>query len=109
MVLRLAPLPWKRLRRRGVGRRLNATCLGLDSSARENAERCANYPLAKRNYFNYRKALEEGWPIALGVIDGSCQHLVKDCLDLTDAHWVLKGAEAILKVRALPSNGDFDE
>lgn len=30
-------------------------------------------------------------------------------MDLTGARWGLDGAEAILTLRALPSNGDFDE
>ncbi|MHB8189934.1 MAG: ISKra4 family transposase [Ferrimicrobium sp.] len=89
--------------------RRKATCLGLDPRSRENADRCARYLLAKRNYLNYRQALEEGWPIASGVIEGACRHLVKDRLDLTGARWGLNGAEAILKLRALRSNGDFDE
>ena len=33
---------------------------------------------------------------------------MKDRLDLTGARWGLHGAEAILKLRALRSNGDFD-
>ena len=43
------------------------------------------------------------------MIEGACRHLVKDRLDLTGARWGLNGAEAILKLRALRSNGDFDE
>jgi len=34
--------------------------------------------------------------------------LVKDRLDLTGSRWGLKGAEAILKLRALHSNGDLE-
>ena len=48
-----------------------------------------------------------GWPIATGVIEGACRHLVKDRMDITGARWGLPGAEAILKLRALLSNGDF--
>jgi hypothetical protein len=33
---------------------------------------------------------------------------VKDRLDITGARWGLTGAEAVLKLRALRSNGDFD-
>ncbi len=44
-----------------------------------------------------------------GVIEGAVRHLVKDRLDLTGSRWGLEGAEAILKLRALRSNGDFDE
>ena len=32
-----------------------------------------------------------------------------DRMALTGAHWGLDGAEAILELRALRSNGDFDE
>lgn len=33
---------------------------------------------------------------------------MKDRLDITGARWSLKGAEAVLKLRALIANGDFD-
>ena len=64
--------------------------------------------LAKRDYLDYPRALNQGWPIATGVIEGACRHLVKDRLDLTGARWGLNGTEAILKLRALRSNGDFN-
>ncbi len=47
-------------------------------------------------------------PIATGVIEGACRHLVKDRMDITGARWGLNGAEAILKLRAITRNGDFD-
>lgn len=49
-----------------------------------------------------------GWPIATGVIEGSCRYLVKDRLDITGARWSLQGAEALLLLRAVIANGDFD-
>jgi hypothetical protein len=64
---------------------------------------------SKRDYLDYPTALECGWPIATGVIEGACRHLVKDRLDLTGARWGLEGAEAVLKLRAVRSNGDFDD
>ena len=30
-------------------------------------------------------------------------------MDITGARWGLKGAEAVLKIRALVTSGDFDE
>ncbi len=87
--------------------RRKATCLGLDARTRENADTCADYLLAKKNYLDYPRALEQGWPIATGVIEGAVRHLVKDRMDLTGARWGLQGAEAVLKLRALRSNGDF--
>ncbi len=72
------------------------------------ADRTADYLLNKRPYLDYPTALENGWPIATGVIEGACRHLVKDRMDITGARWGLEGAEAILKLRALIGNRDFD-
>jgi hypothetical protein len=85
-----------------------ATRAGLDPSRRENADTCAAYLTNKKPLLDYPKALQQGWPIATGIIEGACRHLVKDRMDLTGARWGLHGAEAILKLRALRSNGDFN-
>ena len=89
--------------------RRKATRLRLEPSKREGADRCADYLLAKRPYLQYPTALANGWPIATGVIEGACRHLVKDRMDITGARWGLDSAEAILKLRALISNDDFDQ
>lgn len=89
--------------------RRKATCLELGTDERKNADECADYLIRKRHYLDYATALERGWPIATGVIEGACRHLIKDRMDLTGARWGLEGAEAVLKLRALLSNGDFDE
>ena len=41
---------------------------------------------------------------------GGCfeKHLVRDRFDITGARWSLDGAEAMLKLRAVRSNGDWD-
>ena len=85
-----------------------ATLAGLDKQARENADRCATYLTNKKAFLDYPTALNQGWPIPTGIIEGACRHLVKDRMDLTGARWGLHGAEAILKLRALHSNGDFE-
>jgi hypothetical protein len=38
----------------------------------------------------------------------ACRHLIGDRLDITGARWGLPGAEAVLRLRTLVSNGDFD-
>jgi hypothetical protein len=43
------------------------------------------------------------------VIEGACRHLVNDRMDITGARWRLERAEAVLRIRALRSSGDFDE
>ena len=91
-----------------AGIRRRATTYGYSAKEREGADACAAYLTAKAPYLGYAHALASGWPIATGVIEGACRHIVKDRMDITGARWGLGGAEAILKLRALQSNGDFD-
>ena len=92
-----------------AGIRRRATAAGLRAGRRRNADTAADYLIAKAPYLDYPTALAQGWPIATGVIEGACRHLVKDRMDITGARWGLGGAEAVLKLRALASNGDFDD
>lgn len=71
-------------------------------------ERTAAYLEAKQPFLDYHIALALGWPIASGVIEGCCRYLIKDRLDITGARWSLAGAEAVLLLRAVIDNGDFD-
>jgi hypothetical protein len=88
--------------------RRTATRRQLTAQQRANADTAADYLHNKKRHLDYPTALAAGWPIATGVIEGACRHLVKDRMDITGARWGLDGAEAILKLRALASNGDFD-
>jgi hypothetical protein len=87
--------------------RRKATYQRLDDAARKPADTAAAYLLNKKPYLDYPTALTNGWPIATGVIEGACRHLVKDRMDITGARWGTDGAEAILKLRATISNSDF--
>jgi hypothetical protein len=84
-----------------------ATDAGLTAAGRNGVDSCIGYLTAKRELLGYDTALARGWPIATGVIEGACRHLVGDRLDVTGARWGLHGAEAVLKLRALVANGDF--
>jgi len=86
-----------------------ADAAGLTASQRSGADACVRYLTSKHEYLRYDQALAAGWPIATGVIEGACRHLIGDRLDITGARWGLQGAEAILTLRAVISNGDFDE
>ena len=45
--------------------------------------------------------LRKGYPIATGVIEGACRHLVKDRMERSEMRWRLDGAQAMLNVRAV--------
>lgn len=92
-----------------AGIRRSATLQNLSPTARENADKCADYLLKYRQYLRYDDYLDKGYPIASGVIEGTCRHLVNDRMDLTGARWRLDRAEAVLRLRSLRASGDFDE
>jgi len=91
-----------------AGIRRRATRSGYSPAERKGADQAASYLTSKKPYLDYAHALAQGWPIATGIIEGACRHLVQDRMDLTGARWGLPGAEAILTLRALTSNNDFD-
>lgn len=92
-----------------AGMRRSATRRGLALAKRKPVDTCANYLLRYAPFLRYDDYLARGLPIATGVIEGACRHLVKDRMDLTGARWSLTGAEAVLRLRALRSSGDFDD
>jgi hypothetical protein len=65
-----------------------------------------SYLQNKQAWMDYPRALAEGWPIATGVIEGACRHLVQDRMGITGARWGLEGAQAILWLRAINASGD---
>jgi hypothetical protein len=67
-----------------------------------------HYLDSKQPYLDYPRALANGWPIATGVIEGACRHLVADRMGITGARWGLQGAQAILWLRAIHASGDHD-
>lgn len=78
------------------------------SEHEKQIRKALSYLTCKLPYLGYPRALAAGWPIATGVIEGACRHLVQDRLAITGARWGLPGAEAILRLRAIKANGDLD-
>ncbi|MGH9178670.1 MAG: hypothetical protein ACRD0N_08970 [Acidimicrobiales bacterium] len=91
-----------------AGIRRRATTAGLATQKRKKADDAARYLTNKAPYLDYPTALAAGWPIATGVIEGAVRHVMKDRMDITGARWSVAGAEAVLKLRAVRCNGDFD-
>jgi hypothetical protein len=71
--------------------------------------RTLSYLQAKEPYLDYPRALAAGWPIATGVIEGACRHLIQDRMGITGARWGLPGAQAMLWLRAIRANGDLNQ
>ena len=92
-----------------TGIRRRATATGLAKQKRIKADACAIYLTNKADHLDYPTALTQGWPVASGVIEGTCRYLVADRMDITGARWSVDGAEAVLKLRAIRANDHFDE
>jgi hypothetical protein len=84
-----------------------ATKKELTVEQRSAVDKCATYLVNNRAYLRYDHYLASGFPLATGVIEGACRHLVKDRMDITGARWSLKGAEAVLRLRSLCVSGDW--
>lgn len=90
-----------------AGIRRSATLRGLTGQQRKIVDRCANYLLKYRDMLRYDEYLAAGMPIATGVVEGACRHVVKDRMEVTGARWSLAGAEAILRLRSLKASHDW--
>lgn len=86
-----------------------ATVRRLSATERKPVDTAAKYFLKRKRMMRYDELLAIGAPIATGVIEGACRHLINDRMDLTGARWRLPCAEAILRLRSILSSGDFDE
>jgi len=88
--------------------RRDATRKQLSQKRRQPVDKCVGYLEKYSPMLEYDSFLSDGLPIASGVIEGACRHLIKDRLDRTGARWRMKSAEAIIRIRSLRSSGDFD-
>ncbi len=94
-----------------AGMRRSATLPGRPGKIerRGAVDKCAKYMLGLAEYMRYGDALRAGLPIATGVIEGACRHLIRRRLGIGGARWSVEGAEAILLLRAAVLSGDFDD
>lgn len=90
------------------GIRRSGTRQRVRGKARKLVDKCADYLIKYKRYLRYNHYLDCGFPIATGVVEGACRHLVSDRMDV-GARWTLAGAEAVLRLRALRSSGHFEE
>jgi hypothetical protein len=80
----------------------------LSKSKREKLEQYLNYFAERREYMKYDEYLAAGYPIGSGVVEGACRHLVKDRMEQTGMRWRIAGAQAILTLRAIYVNDDWE-
>lgn len=91
-----------------AGLRQMGTKHGLRGSRRKTLQTICGYFAKNRQRMRYDEYLAAGYPIASGVIEGACRHVVKDRMERTGMRWVLEGAQAMLDLRTTYLNGQWD-
>jgi hypothetical protein len=90
------------------GIRQMATKRELSPPKWEKVEKCLTYFAARCEYMKYDAYLAAGYPIGSGVVEGACRHLVKDRMEQAGMRWRIAGAQAILSLRSIYLNDDWD-
>jgi hypothetical protein len=83
------------------GLRVMGTKQGLKANKRKTLETICGYLEGNAERMAYDRYLAAGYPIASGVIEGACRHVVKDRMERAGMHWTSEGAHAMLEVRSL--------
>ncbi len=88
---------------RGVirGLRRLGTTRGLSAKSLTELKRICGYLENNADRMRYDEYLRRGYPIASGVIEGACRHLVKDRMERSGMRWTLEGARSMLNLRAV--------
>ena len=81
----------------------------LSAAKRKTLRAVCNYLEKNRSRMRYDEYLAAGYPIASGVIEGACRHLVKDRMERAGMHWTIPGAQAMLEVRSVYVSGQWEE
>ena len=92
-----------------AGLRQMATKRGLKGKGREEIVTVCGYFEKHAHRMRYDEYLAAGCPIATGVIEGACRHLVKDRMERSGMRWRLAGAQPMLHIRAVYQSSYWDQ
>ena len=91
-----------------AGLRWMASSRNFRGKRLEKLEKIVNYFVKNSNKMQYDKYLSAGYPIASGVIEGACRHVVKDRLERTGMTWTIDGAQSMLALRCIHLSKQWD-
>ena len=81
---------------------------GVTEPQRKAVATTVGYYRRNAAFMHYDEYLARRWPIGTGVVEGACGHLVKDRMEQAGMRWTVAGAQAVLDLRAVRLNGDWD-
>lgn len=79
----------------------------LSAAKQRTLTNICNYFEHNRDRMRYDEYLAAGYPIASGVIEGACRHLVKDRMERAGMRWTIDGAQAMLDLRSTYINDQW--
>jgi hypothetical protein len=82
---------------------------GLKGDRAKTVRETITYFENNKQYMQYDEYLAKGYPIGTGVVEGACRHFVKDRMELAGMRWEIEGAQAMLSLRALYLNDQWDD
>jgi len=82
----------------------------LESAEQEQApiRSAHDYISERQQYMDYAGALAAGLPIGSGEVEGGHRHVLQRRLKIPGAWWLEGNAEAMLQLRTVRANGDWD-
>jgi hypothetical protein len=89
------------------GLRQMGTKHGLKGMPKQRLRRLCKFLEGNLHRMHYDAYLRAGYPIATGVIEGACRHVIKDRMERAGMRWKVPGAQAMLQLRAIYANGDW--
>jgi hypothetical protein len=92
-----------------TGMRRMASQRNLKGQGLKEVATACNYFEKNAHRMRYDKYLQAGYPIASGVIEGACRHVIKDRMEQGGMRWTLKGAEAMLNVRSVCASSEWEK
>jgi hypothetical protein len=90
------------------GLRRMASERGLRGPALTEVRAACNYFANNARRMRYDEYLRAGYPIASGVIEGACRHVIKDRMEHGGMRWTLEGAQAMLNVRCVYASSAWE-
>jgi hypothetical protein len=91
------------------GLRYMGTARHITGTDRKRLNRACAYLKANEHRMRYDEYLRKGYPIATGVIEGACRHVIKDRMERAGMRWQVPGAQAMLHLRAISASGDWEK
>ena len=77
-------------------------------SKREKLAKVINYLSARVEVMKYGELIEKDLVIASGVIEGAARYVIGERLDCSGMRWIKERAEALLQLRCIELNDDWD-